>query len=169
MRELRIWLGGVGLAALVAALVPAASAGPLTPQIEAFSLADRGNLKRLPNGDFLFRLGREINTGTTYWAYQGNSKFIIAIVDPGTTVDTETVRILSLAIADLPKRTGCSTGLVHRSRIVLVPEQYTYDPSAGRGGFGPALAEAEVENDKSGQTPTRLLEFRLGTVSEQRR
>ena len=64
MRELRIWLGGVGLAALVAAPVPAASAGPLTPQIEAFSLADRGNLKRLPNGDFLFRLGRETKSGT---------------------------------------------------------------------------------------------------------
>jgi len=59
---------------------------PFAPRIESYSLADRGNLKRLPNGDFLFRLGRD--------------------------------------------------------------------------GFRPILAEAEVENDKSGRTPTRLIEFR---------
>lgn len=169
MRELRIWLGGVGLAALVIALVPSASASPLTPQIEAFSLADRGNLKRLPNGDFLFRLGRETESGTTYWAYQGNSKFIVATVRPDASLDAEIAKTLTLAVANLPKRTGCSTGLIHRSRIVLVPEGYAYDPSAGRNGFAPILAEAEVENDKSGQTPTRLLEFRLGTVSQRRR
>lgn len=164
MRGAWALFGSVMLTLLAAVPATETIAGSLSPRMASFSLADRGNLKRLPNGDFLFRLGREIETGTTYWAYQGNSKFIVATVDPGTTMDPETARTLSLAIADLPKRTGCSTGLVHRSRVVLVPEGYSYDPTAGRSGFGPILAEAVVENDKSAQTPTRLLEFRIGAI-----
>ena len=151
-------LGAIAAGTLTGAATAAES--NFAPRIELFTLADRGNLRWLPNGDFLFRLGREQLTGTTYWAYQGNSKTIIATVTNPAVVDHETItESLLTAVADLPKRTGCSTGLVHRSRVRLVPDNYVFDATMGRNGFTPVLAEAEVENDVSGRTPPKLIDY----------
>src|SRR3546814_3368551 len=45
--------------------------------LEIFRLADRTNLKRLDNGDFMFRLARDLRTGIVYWAYMGSTRHVV--------------------------------------------------------------------------------------------
>src|SRR3546814_3656020 len=74
---LAIVRGIISTVLLVALLLSAWSSGPASAAdaggedgtLEIFRLADRSNLKRLNNGDFLFRLARDLRSGIVYWAY----------------------------------------------------------------------------------------------------
>ena len=88
--------------------------------IEGYRLADRSNLRRLPNGDFMFRVGRDKKSAVVYWAYMGNSKNIVAVVPSTDTVRERDAAIrVFLAVTKLPQRVACGAGLVHTSNVVL--------------------------------------------------
>src|SRR3546814_15584210 len=83
---LAIVRGIISTVLLVALLLSAWSSGPASAAdaggedgtLEIFRLVDRRNLKRLNNGDFLFRLARDLRTGIVYWAYMGSTLHVIA-------------------------------------------------------------------------------------------
>lgn len=131
------------------------------PNLEIFRLADRGNLKNLSNGAFLFRLARERHTGVVYWAYMGTTRHVIATVpDSRLLADDGAARAILLRIADLPARVGCGVGLIHQSYVYVVPEDAKFGERRYRPDVAPLYAMGEVRNDTSGRTPTRLLSFK---------
>ncbi|MBI1774438.1 MAG: SCO family protein [Proteobacteria bacterium] len=129
--------------------------------LEIFKRADLSNLQRLDNGDFLFRLARDNDTGVTYWAYNGNTKNILAVAaDARIARDDETAKNLLLTITKLPSRTACGVGAFHESSVWVVPETYRIGPKGPRLSITPVLVEGDVQNDKTGTTPPRLLRYR---------
>src|SRR3546814_6418978 len=100
----------------------AADAGGEDGTLEIFRLADRSNLKRLNNGDFLFRLARDLRSGIVYWAYMGSTRHVIAVASDGHGLaDEGAARAALLRITDLPRRVGSVVGLIHRSWVYVVP------------------------------------------------
>lgn len=128
--------------------------------LEIFRLADRSNLRRLDNGDFLFRLARDLRTGIVYWAYMGSTRHVVAFTpDRSALADDEVARAALLRIADLPRRVGCGVGLIHRSWVYIVPEGVMFGAAGATPDIAPVFVKGEVQNDVSGRTPVSLLSF----------
>jgi len=127
--------------------------------LETYSLADRSNLRRLDNGDFLFRLARDLRSDVTYWAYMGSTRHVIAVTPTPASLTDEQARSVLLRVTELPARVGCGVGLIHRSWVYIVPEEATFANTAFAPKVSPLLAKGEVQNDVSGQTPVELLSF----------
>jgi len=166
---LPITRGIVATALFVALLVGVQSTGTVKAAdaevedgtLEIFGLADRSNLKRLDNGDFLFRLARDLRTGIVYWAYMGSTRHVIAVApDRRALADDTAARVALLRIADLPRRVGCGVGLIHRSWVYVVPEDVSFGVSGAAPDIRPVLVKGEVRNDVSGRTPVSLLSYR---------
>lgn len=134
--------------------------GP-NPELEVFKLSDRSNIRDLSNGDFLFRLARDVKTKVVYWAYMGSTREIIATVPDrsGLTNDTKAKAIL-LRIVDLPARVGCGVGQIHQSKVYVVPENAEFTGRDFKLKVSPVYIRGEVRNDVSGRTPTTLLSYR---------
>ena len=148
--------------------LPAKAAEQAAPSLQTYGLADRSNLRRLENGDFLFRLARDTESGIVYWAYMGSTRHVIAVVpDRELPSDSEWARAAILRVADLPRRVGCGVGLIHRSWVYLVPGDARFLPRRGSPTIGPELAQGEVRNDVSGRSPVELLSFRGEMVGAQ--
>lgn len=163
----RLSLVTVAVAMLVWQL-PAEAAEQAAPRLETYGLADRSNLRRLKNGDFLFRLARDTESGIVYWAYMGSTRHVIAVVpDTELPSDSEWARTAMLRVADLPRRVGCGVGLIHRSWVYLVPADARFLPRQGSPTIEPVLAQGEVRNDVSGRSPVELLSFRSDMVGAQ--
>src|SRR3546814_12701069 len=89
---LAIVRGIISTVLLVALLLSAWSRGPASAAdaggedgtLEIFRLADRSHLKRLNNGDFLFRLPRDLRSGIVYRAYMGSTHHVVAVASAGT-------------------------------------------------------------------------------------
>lgn len=161
--------GIVSTALLVALLLGAGSSNGASAAdavgedgtLEIFGLADRSNLKRLDNGDFLFRLARDQRTGIVYWAYMGSTRHVIAVApDRRALTDDTAARAALLRITDLPRRVGCGVGLIHRSWVYVVPEDVRFGVSGTAPDIEPVLVKGEVRNDVSGRTPVSLLSYR---------
>lgn len=129
--------------------------------LELFKLADRRNLKRLSNGDFLFRLALDRSTGVVYWAYMGTTQHVIAMVpNRGLLADDGAARRILLRISDLPTRVGCGVGLIHQSKVYVVPEDAEFGSTEYDPNVTPLYVVGEVRNDTSERTPTTLLSYR---------
>lgn len=129
--------------------------------IEGYRLADRSNLRRLPNGDFMFRVGRDKKSAVVYWAYMGNSKNIVAVVPSTDTVRERDAAIrVFLAVTKLPQRVACGAGLVHTSNVVLVPETPQLLIGERYPHFDVVYASGVIRNDLSGKSPTMLRDYR---------
>ena len=135
--------------------------------IEGYRLADRSNLKRLTNGDFMFRVGRDKVSGVVYWAYMGNSKNIVAVVPSTDTVrERDTTFRVFLAVTKLPQRVACGAGLVHTSNVVLVPETPQLLVGKRYPHFDAVYASGVIRNDLSGKSPTMLRGYRNNVAAE---
>ena len=129
--------------------------------LETYRLADRSNLRRLANGDFLFRLAKDLRNGIVYWAYNGTTRHIIAVApDRAALADHSFARSVLIRITDLPKRVGCGVGLIHRSWVYVVPGDAGFGESGLAPEVSPVFVKAEVRNDVSGRTPTAVLFYR---------
>src|SRR3546814_89236 len=129
--------------------------------LEIFRLADRTNLKRLDNGDFMFRLARDLRTGIVYWAYMGSTRHVVAVApDWRALADDAVARAALLRIVDLPRRVGCGVGLIHRSWVYVVPEDVRFGVSGAAPDIRPVLVKGEVRNAVSGRATDSLLSYR---------
>src|SRR3546814_18603545 len=100
---------------------------------------DRSNLKRLNNGDFLFRLARDLRSGIVYWAYMGSTRHVIAVASDGPGLaDEGAAPAALLRITNLPRRVGCGVGLLHRSWVYVVPQLVRFGASGLPPTTGPA-------------------------------
>jgi protein SCO1/2 len=147
---------------LAPAAPPKVSAEPFDDPtaLEVFRLADQSNLKRLENGDFLFRLARNKQTGVVYWAYNGNTRNILAVAPSERFAkDDGAARRTLLTVAQLPKRTGCGLGDFHLSTVWIVPDDFRLPPDGRRADITPILVEGDVQWTKVGNTPPRLLTY----------
>jgi cytochrome oxidase Cu insertion factor (SCO1/SenC/PrrC family) len=144
-------------------LLPSASTGSADDGsgLEVFRLADQSNLRRLDNGDFLFRLARDQHTGVVYWAYNGNTRNILAVAPSERLArDDDAARQTLLAVAKLPRRTGCGLGSFHLSTVWIVPEDFRLPPGGRRPDITPILVEGDVQTDNVGRAPPRLVNYR---------
>src|SRR3546814_4221967 len=138
----------------------AADASVEVGTLEIFRLADRTNLKRLDNGDFMFRLARDLRTGIVYWAYMGSTRHVVAVApDRRALADDAAARAALLRITDLPRRVGCGVGLIHRSWVYVVPEGVRFGASGAAPDIGSVLVKGEVRNDVTARTPVSLLAY----------
>lgn len=131
-------------------------------------MANQSNRRRLENGEFLFRLARDIEGRIVYWAYMGSTRHVIAVVpDIELSSDSEWARAAMLRVVDLPCRVGCGVGLIHRSWVYLAPADVRFLPVLGSLTIEPVLAQEKVCSDVSGRSPVELHSFRSDMIGAQ--
>ncbi len=139
-------------------LAPPAKIISQTEDLEVFSLADGSNLNRFAQGDFIFRLARHKKSGVVYWARRGNPKNIVATVSDLNAISSpEATHDALMTVAELPKICGRD---VHTSKVIFVPTEFTVETSGEQFEIGPVFLEGEIRTDRTGATPTELLNFR---------
>ena len=126
---------------------------------------DIENVRSLANGDFLYRFGLDDRLGVAYWAYNGDTREVIAAISPQTRLagDEDALRIF-VSLTKMPNRLTCGNdGRSHIAFLTLMPEGVLDK----LGGYEPRGADVIysgiVRNDKIGREPVRIYEFHVGS------
>ena len=126
---------------------------------------DIANMRSLAYGDFLYRFGLDDRLGVAYWAYNGDTREVIAAISPQTRLaGVEDALRIFVSLTKMPNRLTCGNdGRSHIAFLALMPEVVLdklgrYEP---RGAD--VIYSGIVRNDKIGQEPVRIYEFHTGS------
>ena len=125
--------------------------------LESFALGDPENIRKLDNGEYLFRMGRDTRSGAVYWARMGNSKHVIVTMpNADAMLANEGSRRAVMTVAELRKGFGgCDWDGTHTAYVVIVPEDFAIERRLNaRDSFTPMYGKGEITFNRYGRGPT---------------
>lgn len=124
----------------------------------ATAINDGKNLVTLANGDFLYRFGLEDAHGIEYWAYNGDTREVIAAVPASTRLrGVDDALEVFVSLTEMPNRLTCGdNGRSHVAFLTIMQRDNLdklekYDPK----NTG-ALYSGIVRNDIEGIEPVQI-------------
>ena len=150
----------LGVAAVAQAAPDTAeqAAGP-EEYLESFAMTDPGNVRKLDNGEYMFRMGRDTRSGAVYWARMGNAKHIIVTVpDADSLMANDGPREAVMTVADLPKGFGgCDWDGTHTAYVTIVPDDFAIESlTDARDRFLPTFGAGQITFNRYGRGPMVL-------------
>jgi len=126
--------------------------------IKSYAMNDPYNIRKLENGEYLYRIGKDLRSNAVYWARMGNSKnMIVTVPSASHLIRNEGIEEAVMTVAKLPKGFGgCDWDGTHTARVTIIPEDFKTIVGEEPDMFRPVYGTGEITFNRYGRGPTVL-------------